>query len=188
MGKSKNQYYKKTDNRIKETILSLLQSRSINKITVKEICTHAEINRSTFYAHFNDIYDLLDKMEMEIELGIYEIFKESGINLKNFFSDRREENLALIIRFIGQHRDFYRAYFMNYKIDMTLGNRYIFERSFDSLFKRLGLESDRTRIYNFLFFHTGIMSVIRHWIETGCEETPEELSNLIWESLANISK
>lgn len=47
---------------IKETFLDLLQENNINKITVKEICDNADINRATFYRYYTDIYDLLKKI------------------------------------------------------------------------------------------------------------------------------
>ncbi|MBO5473038.1 MAG: TetR family transcriptional regulator [Lachnospiraceae bacterium] len=42
-----------------------MKSTAFEKITVKKLCEKAEVNRSTFYAHFTDIYDMLDKMEKE---------------------------------------------------------------------------------------------------------------------------
>lgn len=63
----------KTDARVRYTkkiirtvFLQLLQEKPISKITVKEICDMAEINRGTFYKHYNDPYDLLAKTEEDI--------------------------------------------------------------------------------------------------------------------------
>lgn len=46
-----------------KSFIALLKARPINKITVKEICEGAEINRATFYKHYLDVYDLLEKIE-----------------------------------------------------------------------------------------------------------------------------
>ena len=51
---------------IKDAFISLLKEKPLNKITVKEICGLAEINRATFYKHYCDPFDLLEKMEQEI--------------------------------------------------------------------------------------------------------------------------
>ena len=48
-----------TLNVLKKSFLSLLEEKPVNKISVKEVCEHAELNRATFYTHFNDCYDLL---------------------------------------------------------------------------------------------------------------------------------
>lgn len=55
-----------TKARIKSAYLKLLRTKSIHKITVAEIVREADISRATFYLHFSDTYDLLQKTEDEI--------------------------------------------------------------------------------------------------------------------------
>jgi len=50
---------------IREAFLELLKVRPIEKITVTRICEIADISRGTFYLHFNDPYDLLERLENE---------------------------------------------------------------------------------------------------------------------------
>lgn len=51
-----------------KTLLSLLEKKSISKITVSEIVNLCEINRKTFYYHFQDVYDLLEwHLDCEVE-------------------------------------------------------------------------------------------------------------------------
>jgi AcrR family transcriptional regulator len=65
-------YSKKNDLRVKytkqilkETLVSLLGQKPLNKITVKELCSVAEVNRATFYSHYTDLYDLMDQVKKE---------------------------------------------------------------------------------------------------------------------------
>ena len=51
---------------IKESLLRLLEDRPVNRITVKEVCESAQINRATFYAHFTDCFDVLNQMENDL--------------------------------------------------------------------------------------------------------------------------
>lgn len=48
-----------------QSFTKILKEKPINKITVKEICDLAELNRATFYKHYLDVYDLLDKIELQ---------------------------------------------------------------------------------------------------------------------------
>lgn len=64
---------KRTDARVrytrrvlKETFLELLKEKPVNKITVKEVCARAELNRATFYAHYSDCFALLESIEQEL--------------------------------------------------------------------------------------------------------------------------
>ncbi len=50
---------------IKDTFLSLLETKDISSITVTEICEIADINRGTFYRYYMDVYDLLKNIEQE---------------------------------------------------------------------------------------------------------------------------
>ena len=67
---------KKTDHRvrytkmvIKESLLKLLTERSINKVTVTDICSEAGINRNTFYTHYANQFELLSTIENELCTG-----------------------------------------------------------------------------------------------------------------------
>ena len=50
---------------ITQSFIKLLGKKPLSRITVKEICEAAELNRATFYKHYLDVYDLLDKMEAQ---------------------------------------------------------------------------------------------------------------------------
>ncbi len=51
---------------IKESFINLLEKKDISQITIKEICKDADINRSTFYSHYTDQYDLMRKIQDEL--------------------------------------------------------------------------------------------------------------------------
>ena len=55
----------RTETIIKKTFLSLYSKLPIEKISVKLLAKEAGINRSTFYDHFLDIYDVRDRTEAE---------------------------------------------------------------------------------------------------------------------------
>ena len=64
---------RKTDARIrytqsvlKQVLLSFLKEKPINKITVKEVCERAGLNRATFYAHYSDCFALLESIEEDL--------------------------------------------------------------------------------------------------------------------------
>ena len=60
---------------LKDSLLQLLEKKPINKITVKEVCELAELNRATFYAHYTDCFDLLESIENEMLGGFEESLK-----------------------------------------------------------------------------------------------------------------
>ena len=56
----------KTERAIKAAFMELRAQKPLEKIKIKDLCTLAEINKSTFYAHYQDIYALADQLENEL--------------------------------------------------------------------------------------------------------------------------
>ena len=65
MNKSESKYFH-TALRMNEALISLLEKKDLEFITAKEICETAGVNRSTFYLHYTDIYNMLDSIEKEL--------------------------------------------------------------------------------------------------------------------------
>lgn len=74
---------KKTKKNLRDCLIKLLDEKSINRITVRELTDMADVNRSTFYFYYEDIYDMLAHIQEEI----YEVFKADVINAVNDFED-----------------------------------------------------------------------------------------------------
>lgn len=56
---------------LKQSFLTLLKDKPVNKITVKEVCELAQLNRATFYAHYSDCFALMEAIENEL-IGAFE--------------------------------------------------------------------------------------------------------------------
>lgn len=66
MEKSNSKTTSKTHDNIKKAFWDLYKTGGIKKVSVTKICAATGYNRSTFYAHFKDIYDVLDEIEKSI--------------------------------------------------------------------------------------------------------------------------
>ena len=60
----------KTKKAIINAFVSLRAKKPLEKITIKELCEMAVINKSTFYSHYGDIYELSDALETEVVLSV----------------------------------------------------------------------------------------------------------------------
>lgn len=77
--------------------LSSLRSRKpLEKITIKELCEHAYINKSTFYSHYKDIYDLSERMEEEVVSSITNSISHPEYIMENPAEFTRELFLAYL--------------------------------------------------------------------------------------------
>ncbi len=77
----------KTRRSIYNAFIGLRSKKPLERLTVKELCEEAQINKSTFYVHYRDVYDLSDKIESEIVRGIIQDLENSEdlfLNTKQF--------------------------------------------------------------------------------------------------------
>lgn len=90
---------------IRESFLELLKEKDISKITVTDIVNKADLNRSTFYAHYMDVRAITEEMENEVIDKMIEILKK--FEFKNFFNNPTPLLLE-VSRFLESNQDTYK--------------------------------------------------------------------------------
>ena len=175
MNTKNNQRYRQTEQRIMEVFSEMVSKKEIQEITVREICEAAQINRTTFYMHFQDVYDLMNQIEHQLMSISGQIFSEPtpDYNLHDRF--------VTFFGFIEQHKDFFRAYLSNrqeiHVLDGSLSNKAL--HRYQDLTVRLGYENERELQYHNAFFKAGLTALVREWIQGGCVETTKELADIL---------
>lgn len=166
-----------TRQRIQETLLKMLEEQELDQISVSQLCKRADINRSTFYAHYNDVTDLIQEIEMEIgaellgELPQEQLVTESVMRL---------DYLTMLLGRIRNHQLFYRAYMSSSygQRQMNWGFAQLLDGVMRPYMQRLGI-GDTELEYYFAFFKEGLEAVIRRWVFRNCAETPEYLTHIL---------
>lgn len=88
----------KTRRSIYNAFIGLRSKKPLERLTVKELCEEAQINKSTFYVHYRDVYDLSDKIESEIVRSIIQNLENS----EDLFSNTRQFTENLFMAYISQ--------------------------------------------------------------------------------------
>lgn len=96
----------RSKNMIKEAFFELLKEKDYNKITVTDIVKKADLNRSTFYAHYLDVKAITDEFENEVINKMMELLNK--FEFKNFFNNPTPLLLE-ISRFLECHESEYRT-------------------------------------------------------------------------------
>ena len=152
--------------RIEKVFMELLQTRELNEITVSDICKLCGLNRSTFYAHFTDVYDLTDKMRVHLEEEVNRLYESETAQKFN------SNDYLRLFRHIRDNQLFYRTYFrLDYDNQFRLKYYDIHQaqRHFDNQYIKYHVE----------FFRSGFNAIVRMWLAGGCRETPEEMEAII---------
>lgn len=166
MNKKANEQYKSNERVILDVFTRLLEEKNIEKITVKEICEEAHINRSTFYNHFEDVYDVLNKMWMIYKENTMYIFRQSH-------SSSRRDNLRMILEDIKDNELFFRVSFHS-----PIFNR--ISDGFEILFKHHEINSFSLKNrYQIEFIKQGMLSTIAYWLDMDCNLSIDDLLDVI---------
>ena len=152
--------------RIEKVFIELLQTKELQEITVSDICKLCELNRSTFYANFIDIYDLAvqvrEQLEEEVD-RLYEAEKTQGFNSNDYLR---------LFRHIKDNQLFYRTYF-------KLGYDNQFKLEYYDIHQAQRDFDDKHIAYHAEFFRCGFNAIVKMWLAGGCKETPEEMDGMI---------
>ncbi|RYM02890.1 TetR/AcrR family transcriptional regulator [Sporolactobacillus sp. THM7-7] len=104
----------KTRAAIQSHFLDLLLQKKFNEITVKDIAQAANIGRGTFYLHYEDKYDLLDKVMEDGLSDLIRHFQPRRMMINGQIIPDRVVDLALnMFRHFQEHERFFRAMFFN---------------------------------------------------------------------------
>ncbi len=102
---------------LKKTLIELLDNRGIEEITILELCTKSKVNRTTFYNHYEDIYQLFDEIVNDVLKDYHDsILGIRTVNINLF--------LGSIYDFIQRHKNIFKIIIKN-RIELELAQKII---------------------------------------------------------------
>lgn len=162
---------RKTRALLRQGLIQLMTTKDIQDISVKELSDLADINRGTFYLHYNDIFDMLEKTEDELFAEFNEILD------RNLTAEilSPEHTLREIFAFLDRNRDFAKVT-MGPHGDLAFVNRMK-----ELVRKRIYAMPDLQKrqedpIYIDSFIVSGCIGVIETWLNHPNPKPPEEMA------------
>lgn len=160
---------------LRNALIELLSEKPISKITVKAICEKADVNRSTFYTHYTDQYDLLQNLKDELFDNI-----KTHITSHNFRG--KDEDLYLItynvMLYIKDNQKICTLLFGE-NGDMKFQKR-VFSILQSPFYNGLDIVlGERKTEYVFSYVISGSLGLIQNWLKNNLEEPPEDIARLI---------
>lgn len=173
-----------TDRRVKytkmvlrESLIQLLSHKPISRITIKELCECADVNRATFYSHYTDQFDLLKNIESEFIENI-------NSYLDSFALEVRENDLlqmvTKIFEYIARNSELCRVLLgENGDIDFQTNiMRVISERVIFEWQKKKSVDEAIIE-YIYTYVATGSIGVVRKWLFDPNPETPRKMAEFV---------
>ncbi len=152
--------------KIESAFIELLQTRELSQITVAEICKITDLNRSTFYANYLDVYDLADKLRDTLEAQVEGLYTQDG-------GDKyAQDDWLKLFNHIYDNQIFYKTYF-------KLGYDSTHSVNVSALSESYKIFPEKYMHYHIEFFKNGFNAIVKMWLNGGCKETPEEMSEIL---------
>lgn len=176
----------KTETKIRQAMTELLPSKGLAGITVSDICRNAGINRGTFYSHYTDKFDLMEKQVERLSQELSDILlgedPAAPAPADNGCELFAKERVTACLEYVCENYDFIAAItgrgsdtkLEDYIKDL-IGE--LFEQSAAARGVELRFESDD---YGREMLLSGITSVFWLWLSKGCPESPEQITEIVW--------
>lgn len=162
---------------IKDAFIDLLQEMDINKITVNSIAERATVNRVTFYLHYRDIQDMMEKMALEMGEKLGQIMRDS--TAYKSIEETDSVKLLNLLEHIAENAKFYKVVLASTKtpifteqllkiITETITKR----REVDSLHIKTDIQKDIIIWYG----SSALIGTIVSWLRNDMPYTPQYLA------------
>ena len=162
--------------KIRSSFVSLLREKTPAEVTVTDICSLAEINRTTFYAHYRDPADLMKSLENELLENIIEII---GNSLGGDMADLRRI-LPAILSYMKSEADICLVLMADLSDSgFVMRCLRILESRFALRYSEFTGMSPELAEQLFIYGAMGSVGLLHRWLQSGCGESPEFMSELI---------
>lgn len=172
---------------IRESLYELMKEKPINKITVTEICEKADVNRSTFYSYYTDIYDLHQKIIKEffhMQKNVIKHIKEELSNKTDIKDITLNDYYSIIFYYLKTVKENQELYKFTFNQNSTTAIHSSFGRVlYHTVRDVLAPLIEESRLEElkkaFTFVSGGTTAVIMTWLERDCDDPVETLARHI---------
>ena len=169
---------------IRSALVSLIEEKGFDDVSVSEITNRADINRGTFYLHYRDKFELLDCTVNEVIFDIEKIFLDANSLIVNdFISVDQPLPIAVkIFEYVKDNEALMRALFgLGGGVPFLTKLRQVAENNlklgFLANLKAINFLVPREYLISYMLLaHYG---VIQSWLDTGCKESPGEMARIL---------
>ena len=183
MAKNMDRRVRKTRSQLRHGLAELLKEKSIKEIKVKELVEKVDINRSTFYLHYTDIYDMMEKIENELIGEIEELVHTYPVSPFNEDSFPFIEDIFSIL---AENRDICTALLgPNGDISFLHRIEYLLaEHSLNALKETFPEKMDDLKYY-YAFCLSGCIGLVKTWLSKGSSVSPQHMAELTFKLIMN---
>ena len=186
MNKNESKYFN-TAIRMDEALITLLEKKDFEYITVKEICDMAGVNRSTFYLHYENTFDLLQETTRYILDKHFAYYSADTKAITDRFANCEIKDLLFItsehlipyLTFIKNNQRIFRVSIKHFN-SLNMNDVYgrMFKHIFNPILERFHIP-EKERSYVIKFYLTGVYAIVMEWLDNNCSDDMETVIKVI---------
>ena len=193
---------RRTRKALLQALLTLLQEKPLNSITITELTDLADVNRATFYTHYQDIFDMFDHLKNDLCQTCREMIDTHKVEIANgdyskFITDiycfiEQNEGLFSVVFSDGTENAFYTSLIEVIR-EACLHSVGVQQAVCDGL-RRKGVSSAEAKQtsqticnYQFDYISGGVVSILRHWMLSGQKESVEQMVRITTACIESIN-
>lgn len=186
MNKSESKYYN-TALLMNQALIELINKKSFEFISVKEICKKAGVNRSTFYLHYDGIDDLLYETISNLDRQFFSCFPEGEADIKSKIKNNQKQDLIFItpkyllpyLRHVKENKVVYQVSVKYPTLMQSIEKyKYLQDKILFPIFNNFNID-DKDKKFISAYYIKGVFAIIEEWIKSGCEEEIDKICDLI---------
>ena len=155
---------------LKESLIELMKKSPLHSVTIKDICNGADVNRSTFYRHYETQFDLYDDIINDITVDIETI-------IHGEYSETRDICLFItkVLEYIESNRETFLV-LLSDKGSIGLGE------AFNRITGKFLPTEEATELGTYIaqFIAAGMTSILWTWLNKPDRRSAKELATLIY--------
>lgn len=176
----------KSAGKMQSALISLLDKKDYELITIKEICETAGVNRSTFYLHYDNVNDLLQETVEAVYKDFFGRFDAEGHGALDIDEKKEDELFLVTPKYLMPYLDFVeenrKLFYLMYEKNEMMGAEKTYETWFKTIFgpilTRFGVPENEQPLI-MVFYLKGIIGVVTEWVRGGCAESKDEIISVI---------
>lgn len=174
---------------IQQCFLNLLEEYRFREITIKMIVEAAQVNRSTFYAYYQDKYDLLDSMiDAHLE-AITLIIEETTTGLEEA-ADKKpyvKKYLVHLFQYINAHQQFFKT-LMTIHPAQNFTQRFMqtLRQNYLTIIQKEKSIKDPKYFVNYTL--GGQFGVLFFWLQNDCQESPYFIADIVYRNILKSNR
>ena len=172
MEKQESRRTQMTKRMIRSALVELMEEKTLERITIKELCERADVNRTTFYLHYSDQRSVLNDIKETVCKKTVAMITESD------FTDPT----AFVEQFLCYIRDNDRVFRILLMNDEGDSFRFaLMDAAARELVQYIPVTADpQADAFGLAYIMAGSLSIIIEWMKTGYERSPKELARFIF--------